>query len=216
MPDRYLEYGRRWEELNPDWKLLHWTEDNLPPLRNQAVIDDIKARDAGRNGLECAVQMADVIGYELIWRYGGLYVNTDIEPVRSMQDLFDQYNPQGNAYAPFEDPGMPVNCAIGGPKEHEFWDALIEHLPTRYFGMPGEEMNVTTGPHLLTYMWNMNQGIFTPLAQESFNAIHWKQIEIGSDATGKVDYLNNPRIIGIHHWGHRKTPRTNYVETATQ
>ena len=116
---------------------------------------------------------------------------------------------------------MVVNAVLGGPAEHPFWERINEILPAFYADRPGDEMNKTTGPHLLTAMargWNRNRAgddEFLALPQVSFCAAHWKQIPEGGDAAGLVDWKADPNVIGIHHWGHRKVGRTNYVETAT-
>lgn len=216
MPPRYVEFGKRWKDLNPDWQVKDWSYEDLHGvLQNQAVIDDLIRRDAGRQGIELYVQMADVMAYEIIWRFGGLYANVDIQPVRPMQALFDIHYVGGDAYAPFEDEGsLVVNAVMGGPPNHHFWQRVVDTLPERYWANPTGEMNQTTGPVHLTNCWRQFPEGFKPLSQTSFNPVHWKQIPVGEDADGK--YILGPETIGVHHWGHKKDKRTNYVETATQ
>jgi len=222
MPAEYEFYAQRWRALNPGWVVKDWTLDELldNPI-NGDVIEDLFRRDAGREGVEVWVQLADVLGYQVIYRHGGVYVNVDIEPVRSMGYLLEHYRVGHRAYAPYEDEGsLVVNAVLGGPEGHPFWERINEILPQRYWDMPGAEMNQVTGPHLLTELassWNRNRSgddEFVALAQESFNQVHWSQIPPGEDATGLGQ--DSPGVIGIHHWGHKKAGRTNYVESATQ
>ena len=224
MPAEYVDYAQQWTALNPEWEVRDWTLDELmETVINREVVEDLFRRDAGREGIELWVQLADVFGYQVIYQHGGIYVNVDIEPVRSVDYLLQHYDVGHRAYAPYEDEGeLVVNAVLGGPAEHPFWERINEILPAFYADRPGDEMNKTTGPHLLTSLargWNRNRAgddEFLALPQVSFCAAHWKQIPEGGDAAGLVDWKADPNVMGIHMWGHRKTGRTNYVETATQ
>lgn len=226
MPQRYAEYGEKWQELNPDWKLLLWTEEHLCPgqesLRNISqqitrydVISDLIARDQGRRGEELYVQMADVFAYELIYLFGGIVVNVDIEPLRSLDYLFDYYQVRDSAYVALEDDNRIVNAVLGGPARHPLYGRVLQDMKDRYFANPLAEMVQTTGPALLTDVvraWT-DQDV-TVLPTSAFNSIHWSQIPDGGNAEG----LWNPGdgIIGVHHWGHRASGRSNTIETATR
>lgn len=212
MPARYQEYGRRWAELNPGWEVRDWTRDTLPQLINQAVFDDIETvrGDEELNPVSVATQQADVAGYELIYQFGGIYVNCDLEPVRSIEEHLLPRVDQ-DAYAGFEDETYLVNAAIGGPAKHPFWLACIERLPGRYWPNRRGQMNEITGPHLLTATWReLNPRDFTALSRETFNPVHFHQVPEGGFAKFDVRRLH-PDTIAVHHWGHRALPRPNQV-----
>jgi len=213
MPDKYVLYGQQWRELNPDWMVHDWTPDQLPPLVCQAIYDDIATPRDGEqlHPISVATQQADVVGYELIWRFGGLYVNCDIQPVRPLEGLLARVG--ADAYAGFEDENFLVNAAIGGPPKHEFWAKLLWELPDRYWPRRRDQMNEVTGPHLLTQVWKEWEGPgFTAVSRETFNPIHFHQVPLGGDAEGLFDLASLPeQTIGVHHWGHRLTGRPNQV-----
>lgn len=221
MPDDYVEFGQEWKRLNPDWEVKDWTEDELLPALNQNVIDDLKHRDAGRKGVELYVQMADVLGYEVIYKYGGIYVNVDIQPVRSLEYMFEHYQPGDAAYAFWCDQEQLVNAVLGAPQPgHPAWQYVIARLPGYYMERRLEEMNHSTGPLFMSQCikekygsLNGQPGQFVGLPVPAFNSVHFHQIPIGSDAHGR--FTVTPDVIGVHHWGHRRVGRTNYVETAT-
>jgi mannosyltransferase OCH1-like enzyme len=213
MPDKYVRYGDRWRELNPDWILHDWTKDTLPPLMNQDVFDFIgePQGDEHLHPISVATQQADVAGYELVYRYGGLYVNCDIEPVRPLSNLLPLVGEC--AYAGYEDDNFIVNAAIGGPAGHMFWLAVLQELPNRFWANPRGPMNEVTGPHLLTAVYNMGWPDFVALPREVFNPIHFHEVPLGGDAEGTFHVDALPEItIGVHHWGHRLTGRPNRVD----
>lgn len=226
MPDTYVAFGEKWKSLNPDWKIYEWDYDSvleeavICAWTNQNVIDDIRSRSDGGSGqltVEAAVQIADVLGYEIVHRYGGIYVNTDIEPLRPLSYLYDFHEPRNNAFACNEDyyTDRVVNAVLGGPVGHPFWAHVIEMLSKYYWHNPLAEMVATTGPQLLTDCANRWQGKqnkgagFQILAARAFNEVHWDQIAVGENADGKWGLLEG--MVGVHHWGHKLDGRTNLV-----
>lgn len=218
MPEEYKRFGQLWHDFNPDWDICEWTESDIPTLvsdpRIQTVIDDLYARDAGRKGIELYVQLADIVGYVLLEKFGGVYVNCDMQPVQPLPPLPD------SAWASYENTtdGRIVNAAIGAADKFDpFWRYLLEELPHRYFANPGAEMVETTGPALLTDCARVRPTEIYVYPVETFNPIHWKQIQPGGDASSWVEGTSweGTGTIAVHHWGHKKDHRSNHVETAT-
>jgi mannosyltransferase OCH1-like enzyme len=215
MPSDFVEYGRRWLELNPDAKLHDWTHAELQELPlDPAVLDvveDLRGRSPNGMTESLACQLADVYSYCLLRLYGGVYVNCDIDPVRPLSAL--PVDPS-QCWACWENPEFLVNAAMGGPARHLFWDMACYQLPRRYFSMPGAEMNQATGPHLLTAVYRSYPNYdFVPLPRETFNPYMWNDIP----ANGKLDQGYSlstlPDVtVGVHHWAHRRTMRSNVIE----
>lgn len=220
MPKAYRDYGRDWEELNPGWDVLTWDEgiveviaERIPELA--PVFHSLAERDAGRFGIEYYVQLADVLGYALVEHFGGVYVNCDMQPVRSLAGRLPD-----KAWASLEnnEDGRIVNAAFGAPEAHDrFWLGLIHDLPARYFANPEAEMVETTGPAFLTDYARTRSEQLHVFPVVTFNPFHWKQIESGSDANQLLSVVGvSPETIAVHHWGHKRDGRSNRVETATQ
>jgi mannosyltransferase OCH1-like enzyme len=215
MPEAYRDYEVSWKALNPDWEVKTWGMEVLDTMPEYllAVINDIKARDAGRNGIEMFVQIADVVGYWLVYKYGCAYFNCDIQPVRPLPDPMPDM-----AWASLENDTEKdvVNAAIGAPHpENIFWGRLLLSLPDWYFGNPGAQMVLTTGPSLLTHHAREFSEDIHVFSRTTFNPVHWGQVARGGDASGFLDSIPEDTI-GVHHWGHKRDGRSNVVETATQ
>lgn len=212
MPARFREYGRAWAELNPGWTVHDWSWHDLPEdLANQDVMDDIRARCTRGASVEMATALADVIDYELVARFGGVYANCDIQPVRPLLPPMTG----GGAWATHEDPVQVVNAAFGGPAGHPFWVAVVAELPRFYWRRRAEgeeEMNQLTGPHLLTRAHHMRPGELNALPVETFNSVHFSQVPRGGTADGLWSPQTlPPGAVGIHHWHHRENGRSNVV-----
>lgn len=217
MPEKYVEFGQKWEDLNPGWVVIDHGEEIIQLWPDLApVFNHLYARDKRQDSIELHVQVADVVGYALLREFGGIYVNCDMEPVRPISQLFQGMSREP-AFASYEneEDWRIVNAAIGAPQPHDpFWTKLLEELPARYFSNPYDEMVMTTGPGYLTDFVRSHPELPIFLySRNTFNPVHWKQIAPGGDATG-FDYA--PNTIAVHHWGHKKDGRTNLIEGNTQ
>ena len=63
---------------NPGWLHVVWTDENLPPMVNRKVFDAFGAAYHAK---------ADVLRYEVLFRFGGVYVDADQLCLRSFDDL---------------------------------------------------------------------------------------------------------------------------------
>jgi mannosyltransferase OCH1-like enzyme len=212
MPARYKAYGQKWLDLNPGYELVEWNEEKVEDLglRNFGVWNYI--RDNG--GFTCiphsavaarATQLADVAAYEIIHHFGGIYVNCDMEPLRPISDI--PVLPDA-AYACQEVGRWINNGMLGGPAGHPFWELVIDELPERWTRLFGQPMHITTGPHLLTSVYEENPDAgLTVLPQELFNYTPLEQIPVGG---GDARFQNRVKknavkagAVAIHWWGHR-------------
>jgi hypothetical protein len=73
MPKEFWLYGRRWEDLHPEWTIRMWSEKAL-----RAEFPDWEPERWGKT----AAAQSDVWRLLLLDRFGGLYVDTDYEPFR--------------------------------------------------------------------------------------------------------------------------------------
>lgn len=216
MPENFLQYGLTWQHMNPYWEVIEWDEKSLyshfGKFRCQSTIDLIVERSSGPS-VERSTQLADIIGHELTYEFGGIYMNCDVKPIRPLGVLFAKY-PQclDSAFASSEFGGFVVNAVTGGPAKHPFWEAVLEALPGRYASYPpGTEMVWTTGPRLLTDLANYRKDCYA-LPEHVFNPVPWQSIPLGSSPDGTVDESTFPEdVVAMHAWAHRKSMRSNIV-----
>jgi inositol phosphorylceramide mannosyltransferase catalytic subunit len=84
LPEKYKALQKSWIDHHPDWEYRLWTDESLKDfkLHNQALYDS--AVNWG--------EKADILRYEILYRYGGLYVDTDFECVRAFDILHQQFD----------------------------------------------------------------------------------------------------------------------------
>jgi mannosyltransferase OCH1-like enzyme len=197
MPVAYEAYGRSWEAFG--YEVRTWSESDLPELINAEMFEAIERNGVnvggGNPAVGVAVQRADLVGYELVWRFGGIVANTDIEPLRSLDPLLEDVE----AFACYEQGEFVSNALIGGVAGHAFWRAVIDRLPVRYGITQGLAMNEQTGPHLLTEVRRMRDDLTV------FDSwVHCPYLYGEMHKEGRPDLWETPEPPYCeHHWGHR-------------
>jgi mannosyltransferase OCH1-like enzyme len=189
------DFGRMWESFG--YRVVHWTEQNLPPLINADVWDEIARRGVNVGGGDPAVgvhvQRADIVGYELAFRFGGIVANTDIEPLQPLDPILDGVR----AFAGREDAHNVCNALIGCTPRHPFYGTVVARLARRYFSgeQTGNFMNIVTGPGLLTSVANERDDL-TVFGSETFYPFNFLEMEREWDTF--------PDAYTRHHWGHTR------------
>ena len=81
QPETLKSYIVKWKELMPHWTIRVWGNDDLNETEfSPEVLAKI---------LECRIstQKADIMRYYIIGKYGGVYVDADVEPARRLDPI---------------------------------------------------------------------------------------------------------------------------------
>lgn len=109
MPEAHVEYGRTWERLHPEWEVRLWTDADAPI---PACAD--RARSIS--------EVSDLVRYEILRQHGGVYVDTDIECLRPIDELLDGVT----AFSAYEVPGRLCPALMGAIPGHPAFERLCE------------------------------------------------------------------------------------------
>ena len=130
-------------------------------------------------------QLADYVRLEVLWRHGGIYVDADVEPVRSMESLLRM-----EAFACWEDRRVIPNAVIGAVPQHP---AIRKCLDLAI--AVGAHTDVwMTGPNITTKVFRGRDDVFL-LSPEYFYPYHYTETERAND-----DFSGIPWTYGVHHW----------------
>ncbi len=81
MPEEYRKNIEGWKRLNPDYEIRCWNEDNYD-------INSIPyMSEAYHAGKEYLMFATDYARMDVLYRYGGIYLDTDVELMRPLDDL---------------------------------------------------------------------------------------------------------------------------------
>ncbi len=170
---RPKEWMQTWEKAHPDWEYKLWTDTNLPKLKNQKQFDTINSYPG----------KADILRIELLYQFGGVYIDADSECLRPLDSPLLRYH----FFACYENeitcPGLIANGVMGSKPKHPLLANLIEAVQNV------QELNrnkawLTVGPVLLTKTIRFYEKFNSPvkvLPSHNFFPYHYT----GTRYTGK-------------------------------
>jgi mannosyltransferase OCH1-like enzyme len=112
ISDTYLGFIQKWKMMYPDYKHFLW--DDIA-VNNEKVIPEDKICYFNSEKYPVALK-ADVLRYEIVKKYGGIYVDVDMEPLRLLdEEIIDckffggiQNNGEVNIAIFGAEPGCPL------------------------------------------------------------------------------------------------------------
>ena len=133
LPEEFQDYRESWRRHHPNWEMRLWTDENLPT--------DL-VREEAYERLRKPAERADIIRLEVLLRFGGLYVDMDMECLRSIEPLLDGVEFCTAAVKP----GRISNTVIGATPGHALLEqAVAEVKPVTEYGLDKS----ATGPFFL-------------------------------------------------------------------
>ncbi|OXQ72000.1 glycosyltransferase family 32 protein, partial [Klebsiella pneumoniae] len=128
-----------WSIYNPDYKIIIWDEKNL-------VIDDPEYKSAylKKQWAYCA----DLARMRLLYEYGGIYLDTDMEAIASFDNLLKY-----SFFAGKEDDEMINGAILGAEKGHEFVFSIYEEVKKSL------RTNFIPIPRIITYIYQKNTNL---------------------------------------------------------
>jgi mannosyltransferase OCH1-like enzyme len=122
LPEEQRRYQESWLRHHPGWELRFWTEENLPSgLRRPEAAERLRS----------PAERANILRLELLWREGGVYVDTDFECLRSVEPLLGG----AELVISLAKPGRVNNAFMAAVPGHPLLDEALERLrPRTFFG----------------------------------------------------------------------------------
>ena len=122
FPEEFVAYRQSWIDRHPEWELRLWTEENVPSDARRPEVYELLRQPAERS---------DILRFELLWRFGGVYVDCDFECLRSIDPLLEEVT----FFAGYRKPARANNALIGAVPGHPLVDrALTEIRPRTTYG----------------------------------------------------------------------------------
>jgi Glycosyltransferase sugar-binding region containing DXD motif len=176
MPAEHERFGETFARRHPGWEMRLWTDDDLPALGIGAV-----ERERSRSRSE----LSDLMRYEVLHRFGGVYVDTDFECRRPLTPLLRGID----AFAALELPGRVGNAVLGAIPGHPAF-ARAARLARRTLGT-GANSTDANGPYFLSLILEQepNTAIF---GARLFYPYLWTEPERRGEAF--------PDAYAVHHW----------------
>lgn len=174
--------------INPDFKYYIWTEENLPVLHNQKAF----------RATTSYAMKSDIARLEILYIYGGIYVDTDFIALRPFTSLLSE------SLFLCEEPGtgFPGNFIIGAEKQNAEIKRLYSLIDYKVVISETKNKNVVKAAGPIFYHKNLNKEkarifpsyLFSPLSMG----------EARRNDIPEITIKNFPNSYGVHLWSHMK------------
>jgi mannosyltransferase OCH1-like enzyme len=190
IPSRFRRNIRSWQKHNPEFELRLWNESNIDLTEPFVQL----AREQ-----RAWAKLSDYVRLVAMEKFGGIYLDTDVEAYRSFDGLLDCQCFFGvQSYREEDDP--ICNAVFGAVPHHPFIRSVIEAFPR---STKEDLYNVGTGPELVSALL-LSQGLSSrpttrvcvadvdifPAA--AFYPYHWSEELAPAHITRET--------FAIHHW----------------
>ena len=142
MPAIFQGWWNDLEQLHPTYEFLTITNDNIKSI---VIPDNIKPI---LKQVKTCAGLSDILRILILYQIGGIYVDTDIMPLKSFDSLLDLSNDRPflgkRSSKSFE------SAVIGCPKNHPIFLELINALPNYFTKNLDRSASVQTGPAFIS------------------------------------------------------------------
>lgn len=213
IPDSIKSNIQEWKNLHPSWNVMLWN--------NQRIIDEFPDQMSLLKQLFPLAWISDIVRFLVLERYGGVYIDTDILPLRPIdpiQEYFDVFTVcESPVDQDFLSDNTPVanyvthlcktrcTAVIGARPHHpalqhvaravvsDTWNELEVKLHI-FFGWFWSYSPVITGPGKWT---KYARAYRVPvLYQTTFYPCHWRE----RDQCHAENFANKTHVYAMHMW----------------
>ncbi|MFC1841578.1 glycosyltransferase family 32 protein [Candidatus Dependentiae bacterium] len=193
LPEKYKAFQISWINNHPDWEYILWTEKEIDEfgLKNRKHYDE-----ADNYGVK-----SDIARYEILYRMGGLYIDTDFEclkPFDILHHLCDFYT--GAAYTKN---AVLFNGLIAATPLHPVLLECVENIERKKRGKEGYlQFTYRTGPHYFTKcFFKVISSHYGPSVIFPVSYFYpWPNYNIRENSPEIVKKWIMPESFAIHHW----------------
>lgn len=181
-PNHFEQFWTKFSQLHPDYEFKTWSssKEAVELLTYPELWDKVNPL-AGRT---------DVLRYELVAKFGGVYVDTDVEPLKNWDPLLEFDKP----FIGWESEDRLCPTVIGGPPGHPALIDLVNELPS-WVEQHADEKDpvIQTGPIFITKAWSKREDVIRlPLGYF---------YPIGPTERRLIGHTEYPAFsYSVHHW----------------
>lgn len=108
LSDEAVKCIESWKKFCPDYEIIQWNEKNYNIKKNEYVSSAYQSKKWAF--------LTDYVRLDVVYEYGGIYLDTDVELIKSLDSLLEY-----QAYMGMEQPGrVATGLGFGAVKGHDF------------------------------------------------------------------------------------------------
>ena len=139
LPEEARKCIESWKKYCPDYEIKEWNEDNFD------INSCVYVKEAYNEQKWAFV--TDFVRLKVIYDYGGIYMDTDVEVCKSLDPLL-----KWDAFSGFESNNNIPTGIMGGIAKNEWMGYLLSYYKNKHFKSQNGEIDLTTNVTTITKM----------------------------------------------------------------
>lgn len=181
-----------WQELHPGWEFRLWTSPDELEMRHAGYVERAERYVPREDRASASQFISDLMRYEILERFGGVYVDCDMECKRPIDELLG-----AECFAAWEVQDMWVgNAILGAEPGALFVQRLLEMVPNSIERHRRKRPNQSTGPRFVTEQYRGHEDELTVLPQAWMYPVPWSSFERSTE--------EHPGAWTVHHWSNQR------------
>ncbi|MFC5406786.1 glycosyltransferase family 32 protein [Cohnella soli] len=136
-PGKIEKCMKSWRKHLGDYEFIEWNEDNFDVGCNRYVKEAYEAKKYAF--------VSDYARLKALYEHGGVYLDTDVEVIRSLDRFLTH-----EAFSGFEDETFLQSGTMGAVKGHVWIEELLRHYDGRCFLLPDGKFDTTTNTAVIS------------------------------------------------------------------
>lgn len=137
LPDDVKKYIASWRKYCSDYEIIEWNEQNFDINCNAYVKEAYEAKKWAF--------VTDYVRLYVLYHYGGIYMDTDVEVLRPLDNLLIY-----DAVSGYESKTSIPTGTIAACRDNEWIAMLLSNYDNRHFILQDGSMDMTTNVRVIT------------------------------------------------------------------
>lgn len=138
LPELARKCIESWKKYCPDYEIIEWNETNYDVGKCAYMKEAYQAKKWGF--------VPDYARFDIIYSHGGIYLDTDVEIVRNLDELLENRAFMGFESADYVNPGLIIGGEAGNPEIAQ----IMRWYESHHFIMESGEIDLTASPAIVT------------------------------------------------------------------
>ena len=189
LPEQELYWQKTWIDKNPDWSHILWDDAKIKgdlKITHPQVFENC----------ESFSEKSDILRFEILYQFGGLYVDTDFECLKNIDPLF-----MNKSIVLYKQQRRKICSAFfGATKGNTDVKRLIDGLPGREKSHGNQNADAKYGPLYVTE--TLGHEVALPDGKGSKKKTVYPYLWMEKDRRTEDFTKTHPEAYAVHHWNH--------------
>lgn len=195
LPKLAVKCIESWKKYLPEYEIKEWNESNFP-------IEEFRFAKEALDEKKYAY-VSDVCRLYALKMYGGIYMDTDVEVIKSMDSFLHH-----SAFSGFENDNFVPTGLMAAEKESKWATEMLDYYNDRSFYLENGMLDTTSNTVIITELMKMKGFEMNNQFQEIENYIAFYPNSYfcpKSYVTGQIELTENTYC--IHHFARSGVPK---------